>query len=227
MHSPETGSPEMLMELAYRLAVEDSPMIDQIRKNTIVLITPVLEVDGRDREVDLYNWEKANPDKPAPSLLYWGHYVAHDNNRDGIAMALQLSKIQMKTFFTWHPQVLHDLHESIPFLYISTGTGPYNAWLDPIVVSEWQEMAYNEVQKMTDFGVPGVWTHGFYDGWAPNYMMFAEQGHNGIGRFYETFGGRGADTAERTIPSSDTTRTWFRPNPPLPKINWSIRDNIN
>ncbi|HEV2615034.1 MAG TPA: M14 family zinc carboxypeptidase, partial [Candidatus Acidoferrales bacterium] len=195
IHSPETGSPEMLMELAYRLAVEDSPMIDQIRKNTIVLITPVLEVDGRDREVDLYNWEKANPDKPAPSLLYWGHYVAHDNNRDGIAMALQLSKIQMKTFFTWHPQVLHDLHESIPFLYISTGTGPYNAWLDPLVVSEWQEMAYNEVQKMTDFGVPGVWTHGFYDGWAPNYMMFAEQGHNGIGRFYETFGGRGADTA--------------------------------
>ena len=141
IHSPETGSPEMLMELAYRLAVEDSPMINQIRKNTIVLITPVLEVDGRDREVDLYNWEKANPDKPAPSLLYWGHYVAHDNNRDGIAMALQLSKIQMKTFFTWHPQVLHDLHESIPFLYISTGTGPYNAWLDPLVVSEWQEMA--------------------------------------------------------------------------------------
>ena len=227
IHSPETGSPEMLMELAYRLAVEDSPMINQIRKNTIVLITPVLEVDGRDREVDLYNWEKANPDKPAPSLLYWGHYVAHDNNRDGIAMALQLSKIQMKTFFTWHPQVLHDLHESIPFLYISTGTGPYNAWLDPLVVSEWQEMAYNEVQKMTDFGVPGVWTHGFYDGWAPNYMMFAEQGHNGIGRFYETFGGRGADTAERTVSPEDTTRTWFRPNPPLPKINWSIRDNIN
>ena len=108
IHSPEAGSPEMLMELAYRLAVEDSPMINQIRKNTIVLITPVLEVDGRDREVDLYNWEKANPDKPAPSLLYWGHYVAHDNNRDGIAMALQLSKIQMNTFFTWHPQVLHD-----------------------------------------------------------------------------------------------------------------------
>src|SRR5690348_2071152 len=227
IHSPETGSPEMLMELAYRLAVEDSPLIDQVRKNVIVLITPVLEVDGRDREVDLYNWEKANPGKPSPSLLYWGHYVAHDNNRDGIAMALALSKIQMKTFFMFHPQVLHDLHESIPFLYISTGTGPYNAWLDPIVISEWQELAYNEVQKMTAYGVPGVWTHGFYDGWAPNYMMFAEAGHNGIGRFYETFGGRGADTSEQTVPASDTSITWFRPNPPMPKIKWSIRDNIN
>ena len=227
IHSPETGSPEMLMELAYRLAVEDSPMVDQIRKNVIVLITPVLEVDGRDREVDLYNWEKANPDKASPGLIYWGHYVAHDNNRDGIAMGLALSKIQMKTFFTWHPQVLHDLHESVPFLYISTGTGPYNAWLDPIVESEWQELAFNEIQQMTAYGVPGVWTHGFYDGWAPNYMMFAEAGHNGIGRFYETFGGHGADTGVQTVSPEDTSITWFRPNPPLPKINWSIRDNVN
>src|SRR5579863_3967747 len=85
IHSPETGSPEMLMELAYRLAVEDSPLIQNIRKNSIVLITPVLEVDGRDRMVDTYNYHLAHPDQPQMNLLYWGHYVAHDNNRDGIA----------------------------------------------------------------------------------------------------------------------------------------------
>jgi hypothetical protein len=227
IHSPETGSPEMLMELAYRLAVENTPLIENVRKNVIVLITPVLEVDGRDRDVDVYNYRKANPDKPAPNLIYWGHYVAHDNNRDAIAMGLALSRNQLRTFLEWHPQVLHDLHESIPFLYTSTGTGPYNAWLDPIVVSEWQELAYYEIQKMTERGVPGVWTHGFYDGWAPNYMFFVAQGHNSIGRFYETFGGRGADTGERTVPAEYTTRTWFRPNPPLRKVRWSIRDNIN
>ena len=33
IHSPETGSPEMLMEMAYRLAVEESPFIQDIRKN--------------------------------------------------------------------------------------------------------------------------------------------------------------------------------------------------
>ena len=227
IHSPETGSPEMLMELAYRLAVEDTPLIEGIRENVIVLITPVLEVDGRDRNVDVYNYRKANPGKAAPNLIYWGHYVAHDNNRDAIAMGLALSRNQMRTFLEWHPQVLHDLHESVPFLYTSTGTGPYNAWLDPIVVSEWQELAYHEIQNMTERGVPGVWTHGFYDGWAPNYMFFVAQGHNSIGRFYETFGGRGADTLERTVPPEATSKTWFRPNPPLPKIRWSIRDNIN
>jgi len=53
----------------------------------------------------------------------------------------------MRTFLEYHPQVLHDLHESIPFLYISTGMGPYNAWLDPIVINEWQRLAYNEVEQ--------------------------------------------------------------------------------
>ncbi len=82
----------------------------------------------------------------------------------------------------------------MPFLYVSTGMGPYNAWLDPMVVDEWQKMAYVEIEEMTKRGVPGVWTHGFYDGWAPNYMFYVANGHNSIGRFYETFGGRGADT---------------------------------
>lgn len=227
IHSPETGSPEMLMELAYRLAVEDTPLIQNIRKNLVVLITPCTEVDGRDREVDVYNYHVANPTKAQPPLVYWGKYVAHDNNRDGLGMALQLSKIMMKTFLDWHPQVLHDLHESVPFLYVSTGMGPYNAWLDPLVVDEWQKMAYVEIEEMTKRGVPGVWTHGFYDGWAPNYMFYVANGHNSIGRFYETFGGRGADSGPRIVSPGDTARTWFRPNPPMPKVNWSIRNNIN
>jgi len=154
IHSPETGSCEMLMELAYRLAVEESPTIDAIRKNTIVMITPALEVDGRDSMVDLYNYRKANEGKRAPGLIYWGKYVAHDNNRDGLGMALALSRNQMSTFLEYHPTVLHDLHESVPFLYTSTGTGPYNAWLDPIVVDEWQTLAYYEIEEMTKRGVP-------------------------------------------------------------------------
>lgn len=227
IHSPETGAPEMLMELAYRLAVEDSPMVQNIRKNSVVLITPVLEVDGRDREVDVYNYTKSNPDKPAPPLIYWGNYVQHDNNRDAIDMALQLSKVQMKNFLDWHATVVHDLHESEPFLYTMTGTGPYNAWFDPIVVSEWQKMAYHEIEQFTARGVPGVWTHGFFDGWAPNYMLIIANGHNAIGRFYETFGNGGADTRDRTVPANQTTREWYRPNPPLAKVKWSMRDNTN
>ncbi|MBZ5532214.1 MAG: hypothetical protein LAO20_12345 [Acidobacteriia bacterium] len=227
IHSPETGAPEMLMELAYRLAVEETPFIEKIRKDAIVLITPIVEVDGHDRMVDIYLQHKKHPDQPPYPLVWWGHYVAHDNNRDNLGVSLALSRNMLKTFLDWHPTVMHDLHESVPYLYIMTGTGPYNAWLDPIVISEWQEMAYHEIEEMTKRGVIGVWTHGFYDGWAPNYLLSIANNHNSIGRFYETFGNGGADTRVRTLRPPDTSREWYRPNPPLAKVKWSARNNIN
>jgi len=227
IHSPETGSPEMLMELAYRLAVEETPFIQKIRSGSIVLITPIVETDGHDRVVDIYMQHKKYPDEPPYPLTWWGHYVAHDNNRDNLGIKLALSRNMLKTYLDWHPTVMHDLHESVPYLYIMTGTGPYNAWLDPIVISEWQEMAYHEIEEMTKRGVIGVWTHGFYDGWAPNYLLSIANSHNSIGRFYETFGNGGADTRMRILHAEDTRREWYRPNPPLPKVKWSARDNIN
>jgi hypothetical protein len=225
MHSPESGPPEMLMEAAYRLATEETPFIQNIRKNSIVMFTPVLDTDGRDRYVDTYYYRKRNPKKTPVPLMYWGHYVAHDNNRDNIGMSLALSKNLMKTWLQYRPLVMHDLHQSVPFLYISTGTGPYNAWLDPITIDEWHIFAYNEVDEMTKRGVPGVWTHGFYDGWAPNYAFYVANGHNAIGRFYETFG---SDADTRVVTVGDASeRDWFRPNPAISKLKWSIRNNVN
>jgi hypothetical protein len=227
IHSPEAGAPEMLMELAYRLAVEESSFIQQIRKSSIVLITPVSEVDGHDRFVDTYMYRKAHPDQEAYPTTWWGHYVGHDNNRDAMTMSLALTRNMMQAFFRFHPTVMHDLHESMPFLYISTGTGPYNAWLDPIVIDEWHELAYYEIGEMTKRGVPGVWTHGYYDGWAPNCLFFIANSHNSIGRFYETYGNGGADTHQREPGDIQTSRLWYRPNPPLPRVRWSLRDNVN
>ncbi|HWZ44782.1 MAG TPA: M14 family zinc carboxypeptidase [Candidatus Saccharimonadales bacterium] len=227
IHSPETGAPEMLMELAYRLAVEETPFIQKVRRDSIVMITPIVEVDGHDRQVDIYLHHKKHPNDAPYPLIWWGHYVAHDNNRDNLGVTLALSRNMLKTYLDWHPTVMHDLHESVPYLYIMTGTGPYNAWVDPIVISEWQEMAYHEIEEMTKRGVIGVWTHGFYDGWAPNYLISIANMHNSIGRFYETFGNGGADTRVRTLRPADTNREWYRPNPPLARVNWSARNNIN
>ncbi len=130
IHSPETGGPEMLIELAYRLIVEETPFIQTIRNNAIVLITPVIEVDGRERQVDTYYYGKKTG-KPRPPLMYWGKYVAHDNNRDGMGQYLKLTQNITKGVLEWHPTILHDLHEAQSYLYVSTGTGPYNTSLDP------------------------------------------------------------------------------------------------
>jgi hypothetical protein len=226
LHSQETGSPEMMMELAYRLAVEETEFIQAVRKNLVVLMTPVLEVDGWDRSVDAYLYKKENKDKKIIPLVYWGKYVFHDNNRDAIGLGLKLTENILKAYFEWHPVIMHDLHESIPYLYTSTGTGPFNAWLDPITINEWEELAFNEVGEMTQRGVPGVWTHGFFDGWAANYAFYVALFHNSTGRFYETFGGIGADTMVRTV-AAEAKRAWYRPNPPLEAVKWSFRNNIN
>jgi hypothetical protein len=228
IHSTETGSPTALMELAYRLAVDDSPYIKSIRDNVVTLITPVVEVDGRNRMVDTYNWHLAHPNENYPDLIYWGHYVAHDNNRDAIGLSLNLTRNVLNTFTGWKAQVIHDLHESVPYLYDNTiGDGPYNAWLDPILTDEWQMIGWNNVSEMTKFGMPGVFAHGNFDTWSPGYLMFIAATHNGISRLYETFGNGGADTVERTLSPSQYQRTWYKQNPPLPRVKWSQRNNNN
>jgi hypothetical protein len=237
LHSPEMGSPEMLMELAYRLVVSEEPSIKSLRDRLIILINPVSEPDGRDRQVDWYNRytkSRTNWDDGFPrSSPYWGKYVYHDNNRDGIQLSQELTKAVNREYFRWHPTVMHDLHESVPLLYVSTGTGPYNETIDPITIAEWQVMANNDVAAATAAGLPGVWTWGFYDGWWPGYLLWFSINHNGIGRFYETFGNAGANTYVRDLSNaryagdSVTSRQWYRPWPPTRKLRWSARDNVN
>ncbi|HEX3130049.1 MAG TPA: M14 family zinc carboxypeptidase [Thermoanaerobaculia bacterium] len=228
IHSPETGAPTALMELAYRLAVDESPYIRAIRDNVITLITPVVEVDGRDRKVDIYRWHLAHPKANEPELSYWGHYVAHDNNRDAMGLTLSLSRQVLDTYLGWHAQVLHDLHESVPFLYDNTvGDGPYNAWVDPILTNEWQLFGWTNVAQMGKLGMPGVFTHGDFDTWSPGYLMFMAAMHNGVSRLYETFGNAGADTEMREIGPRGTSRTWYRQDPPYRSVSWSQRNNNN
>lgn len=237
MHSPEMGSPEMLTELAYRLAVSDDPAIRRIRDHVITLINPVSEPDGRDKQVDWYlrytkgrtNWDDGFP----RSSPFWGKYVLHDNNRDGLQVSQAITKAIFSVYYRWHPLVMHDLHESIPLLYISTGTGPYNVTNDPIVVGEWTTMANNDITTLAAQGLPGVWTWGFFDGWWPGYGMWVANNHNSIARFFETFGNAGGDTYVRDLSTQKfagdpvTSRQWYRPWPPTDSVRWSSRDNVN
>ena len=228
IHSTEAGAPTALMELAYRLAVDESPYIKNIRDHVITMITPIVEVDGRDRIVDLYEWKKAHPGQVVPNAIFWGHYVAHDNNRDAMGMTLKLSTNILDQYVAYNALVLHDLHESVAFLYDNTiGDGPYNSWLDPLLTNEWQMIGWNNVQEMTRYGMPGVFAHGDFDTWSPGYLMFMAATHNGISRLYETFGNGGSADTEMRETGNAATRTWFRQNPPLPRVSWSLRNNNN
>jgi hypothetical protein len=238
LHSAETGPTEMLMELAYRLATEDSPVINQIRDNVIVTITPVAEPDGRDRYVDWYYRYKIDEKTEEDSLggpPYWGKYIFHDNNRD-----INYSQVTMRTlldwYLQWHPPIMHELHESVPFMYTFSGQAPQNPTLDPILYGELPWFSNFEMTQMIKYGMPGVWTHAFVDMWSPGYLGFMSSNHNGILRMYETFGNAGANTMKRKVDSgeatgggriSPTSREWYRPLPPYKEVVWSMRNNTN
>lgn len=238
LHSAETGPPEMLMELAYRLLTEDSAMMKGIRDNLVVAITPVLEADGRDRYVDWYYRnlidEKDDRNKPG-GPPYWGKYIYHDNNRD-INFSDVSARHLMKYYLDWHPPIMHELHESVPFMYTYSGQAPQNPDLDPILFGELPWFSNFEMAQMTKYGMPGVWTHGFVDAWTPGYLAFMSSNHNGMLRMYETFGNAGATTMYRHVAPEVQTgvrggdwtkRDWFRPLPPYKEVMWSMRNNTN
>jgi hypothetical protein len=199
LHSGETGPSEMLMELVYRLATETSPLVRQIRDNVIVSVTPVADADGRDRNVDWFNrgletGQNAGPAPGAPgtgtaAVPYWGKYVYHDNNRD-----INVSQVSMRAlvdwYFTAHPPIMHDLHEAQALMYTYSGAAPQNPNLDPILFAELPWFSNFELAQMTKWGMPGVYTHAFMDGWSPGYLGSVAYNHNGMMRMYETQSGR-------------------------------------
>jgi hypothetical protein len=231
LHSDETGSGEMCMELIYRLAVSEQPMIKAIRENLLVLVNPVSEPDGREKVTDwFYQYLKGRTDYdalPRQSPPYWGRYVFVDINRDAHQKAFAATRAVSEMFFDYHPVVVHDLHEARPLLLSWNGTGPYNPHMDPIVTSRWLEMSFHEMTTMSAMGMPGVWTWNFGEGFGHFFLDSVAINHNAIGRGYETFGSATAETVTRHADENSLTREWYRPWPPDAVFRWSMRDNVN
>jgi hypothetical protein len=173
-----------------------------------------------------------------PGVPYWGKYVLHDNNRD-----INFAMMTMRTLLDWYLQqwktpIMHELHESVPFLYTYSGQAPQNPNFDPILFGEMPWFANFEMAQMIKYGMPGVWTHAFMDAWSPGYLGSIVYNHNGMMRMYETYNNGGATTMKRRVGGgpgggegfgggSQTTREWYRPLPPYTEVVWSMRNNTN
>jgi hypothetical protein len=232
LHSDETGSTESVLELAYRLAVSEQPMIRRIRENLVVLVNPVSNPDGRDKVVQwFYRYLKGRTDRatlPRQSPPYWSKYAFVDINRDAHQQVHAATRAVHDMFHEWHPTVVHDLHESVALLMSWNGTGPYNPNIDPITYSEFQALSFHEIQAMTGMGMPGVSTWNFGEAFSHLYLDSVAMNHNAIGRGYETFGNGTAETLERALSPDETSREWYRlMPPPAGPFRWSARDNVN
>ena len=92
-------------------------------------------------------------------------------------------------YYTAHPPIMHDLHESMSLIYTYSGGPPQNPNLDPILFAELPWFSSWELAQMTKWGMPGVYTFTFMDGWSPGYLGSVAYNHNGIMKMYETQSG--------------------------------------
>jgi 8-oxo-dGTP pyrophosphatase MutT (NUDIX family) len=152
---------------------------------------------------------------PGGALPYWGKYVFHDNNRD-INLSLTDARALMDWYFTAHPPIMHDLHESMTLLYTFSGGPPQNPNLDALLFAELPWFANWELAQMTKWGMPGVYTHAYMDSWSPGYYASVAYNHNGLMKMYETQSGRDAAPTVPAPPAAAPAADAGKVVPPQP-----------
>ncbi len=148
VHGNEASSSEAAMQSLYELITKKQLWLE----NTVVIIDPCINPDGRDRYVNWYNQVKATPYNVKQNATEhhepWpggrpNHYL-FDLNRDW-AWATQVeSQQRLKIYNKWMPHVHVDFHEqgiNEPY-YFAPASEPYNE-----IVSDWQRQFQVDIGK--------------------------------------------------------------------------------
>jgi hypothetical protein len=171
IHSTEVGGFFSPVELAYRLASEDSPEVRGILENTVVMLVPSLNPDG----VSIVaRWYEATlgtaAEGTSPPELYH-HYTGHDDNRDWYAFTQVETRLVVDSLYdVWHPQVTLDLHQqgqNGSRIFVPPYLDPVEPNVDPLLVQGVNALGLGIAWRMTADGFTGIATHAQYDAWTP------------------------------------------------------------
>ncbi|MCZ4224022.1 M14 metallopeptidase family protein [Pedobacter rhodius] len=119
VHGNEANSTETAMKTLYNLSSGTNQQANEWLKNTVVVIDPCLNPDGRDRYANYFNsvvGEKPNSDPTSREHIEpWpggrpNHYY-FDLNRDWAWQTQMESKQRLALYNQWMPQVHVDFHE--------------------------------------------------------------------------------------------------------------------
>lgn len=194
VHGNETSSTEAAMQTLYNLVTSKQDWL----KNTLVIIDPCLNPDGRDRYVNWYNENKSTPYNPNPETSEhqdpWpggraNHYL-FDLNRDW-AWATQIETQQrLKIYNKWLPQIHVDFHEqgiNSPY-YFAPAAEPFHE-----VITAWQRDFQTQIgrnnAKYFDKNGWAYFTKERFDLLYPSYGDTYPTYMGAIGMTYEQAGG--------------------------------------
>ena len=182
IHSTEIASSQSATEFAYRLATGNTPEIQSILNNVIIVLVPSLNPDGQQLVVDWYKKYLGTPYEGSSPVVLWAHYTGHDDNRDWSSFTQIETRLAVEKIINpWHPQILYDLHQmgsNGPRIYLPPWVDPIDPNVDPLLVSSMNALGTNTALDIASTGKQGVLVHGVYDFWSPlrDYIAL----HNGL-----------------------------------------------
>jgi hypothetical protein len=188
IHSEEIASSQSAAELAYRLASGDTPQIQSILQNVILVLVPSLNPDGQQLVVDWYKKYLGTPYEGVSPVVLWAHYTGHDDNRDWYSFTQQETRLTVdKVLNAFHPQILLDLHQSDvndARVVLPPWVDPADPNVDPLLVQSMNALGMETALDVSRSGRQGVVVHGDYDLWSPSrcYMCY----HNTLRIFMES-----------------------------------------
>ncbi|MDQ3687669.1 MAG: M14 family metallopeptidase, partial [Acidobacteriota bacterium] len=171
VHSTEVGSTLSSTLIAHRLLSSNEPEVQDILRNTIVLLVPSLNPDGVDIVKRWYDKTLGTPyEGTTPPELYH-KYVGHDNNRDWYAFTQRETQITVDRIHNvWHPQIVHDIHQQGQFnarLFVPPYMKPVEPNVPAQIVEGYTELGNHIAGEMRAAGFKGITTDSSYDAWTP------------------------------------------------------------
>ncbi len=207
VHGNESSSMEAAMWTLYELANSSNTRTQEWLKNTVVIIDPCMNPDGRDRYANFYSQfanTPANPEldamehhEPWPGGRF-NHYL-YDLNRDWAWLTQKESRQRVKVYNEWLPQIHVDFHEqghNSPY-YFAPAAEPFHD-----VISPWQREFQTMIGKNNAkyFDKEGwlYFTKEFFDLFYPGYGDTYPTYSGAIGMTYEQAGGPAGGTTVTT-----------------------------
>lgn len=211
VHGNEISSCDAAMMTAYHLvASRHDKLINDIMANTVVLIDPTQNPDGRNRFT--HNFTVAEGLEPDASTVAaernepWpggrtNHYH-FDMNRDWFALTQPETRGRIKMLQEWFPLVFVDLHEmgTNSSYFFAPGAAPFNPHLTKEQLDEQRMFGVTNGKYFDKFGYP-YFTREVYDEFYPGYGASWPWFYGGIGMTYENASVRGllAERSDDTI----------------------------
>ncbi len=206
IHATEIGANQMTPEAVYRLATENSPEIQEILDNVVLLLVPSLNPDGQIMVTDWYNKNLGTPNENSSMPWLYHRYVGHDNNRDAYMFTQKESQLIGRILYhDWLPEVWLDMHQmgnSGARIFVMPAMDPINPNVDPLVYRNTGLLGFAQGAALERAGKEGIIYGEQYTYWWEGAMAWTGWWHNMLGLLTEVASTQLATSVETPRASS-------------------------